>query len=93
MGQIYYEHTLPKLVDAIDHLAAAMEKKQTAVNDAGAIVTHTSKEELFSLIKKFIEYFNLDYAGVPSFETTPKFDPTDKQVADIITRMKNEYTS
>ena len=55
------------------------------------ILKLASEDELFALFHTFKEYFNRDYAGVPSFEETPEFKPTDKQIGETVKRMKNEY--
>lgn len=96
MGRDFYDRTMPMLAKAVEHLATAVEKEKTSLNPEATIYTkenilkYATEDELFALFHTFKEYYNRDYAGVPSFEETPEFKPLDKQIGETVRRMKNE---
>jgi hypothetical protein len=99
MGQKFFCHDIPNLIEAVTKLATAIEnqnEKQTLghieyehpikdeLYDADNILKYASEDELFSVFHKFKEYWNKMYS--PNV-----FEPSDGQIGVIIEQLKQTY--
>jgi hypothetical protein len=103
MGQVFYEHTMPNIAKAIEHLATVIEKEDEAslysadgkkIQKLGeltkeTILKYTSEDELFAVFHTFEEYWN--QIMLKDDRTLDEFRPTDAQIGEVIKHLKQKY--
>lgn len=106
MGQIYYEHTMPEMVKALNKIATAMEKQQRPELQIAYIFKtdkelatwlvkenifrYASEDELFALFHTFKEYYN-EYLRQKNRGVEGFIRVLDIDIGEVIKMLKKEY--
>lgn len=103
MGQKFFEHTMPELVNQLKRLADAEEKRMKHLPELFAewatkenIFKYASEEELFCIFHTFAHYWNQVTGHPYSGDGAPlvddqEFTPTDNQIGEVIKELKENY--